>query len=131
MFAEESGKSATAAEKQATKVYNGVHSILTADFMARMKQMPEFKDDSSGDVKFYAEAAATRLLGDPVYVRSLLRDSDGNGRDIVAISDAEHLRPAVKQLLPIITGEGVLSKGKNLRLPTDFEVNPRKLLKGE
>lgn len=131
LFAEESGKSAAAAEKQATKVYNGVHSILTADFMARMNQSKEFKDASSGDVKFYAEAAATRLLGDPVYVRSLLRDSDGNGRDIMAISDAEHLRPAVKQLLPIITGEGFFSKGKNLPLPTDFEVNPRKLLKGE
>lgn len=131
LFAQESGKNAAAAEKQATKVYNGVHSILTADFMARMNQSKEFKDASSGDVKFYAEAAATRLLGDPVYVRSLLRDSDGNGRDIVAISDAEHLRPAVKQLLPIITGEGFFSKGKNLPLPTDFEVNPRKLLKGE
>lgn len=128
---QEADKSEVAAEKQATKVYNGVHSILTADFMARMNQSKEFKDASSGDVKFYAEAAATRLLGDPVYVRSLLRDSNGNGRDIRAISDAEHLRPAVKRLLPIITGEGFFSKGKNLPLPTDFEVNPRKLLKGE
>lgn len=125
LFAEESGKSATAAEKQATKVYNGVHSILTADFMARMNQMPEFKDDSRGDVKFYAEAAATRLINNPKYVHSIL------GRDLAAVGDAEHLRAGIKEILPVIRGEDFWSKGSNVEMPTDFKKDPNKVLKGE
>ena len=128
---QEAGETAAAAEKQATKVYNGVHDVLTADFMARMSQSEEFADVSSGDVKFYAQAAATRLLNDPVYVRSMLRDSAGNSRGIMSISDAEELRPAVKYLIPIVKGESFWSKGENVRLPTDFKVAPQKLLKGE
>ncbi|MGL4613415.1 MAG: hypothetical protein ACRCVV_05840 [Shewanella sp.] len=125
LFAQESGKNAAAAEKQATKVYNGVHSILTADFMARMNQMPEFKDDSSGDVKFYADAAATRLMNNPKYVHSIL------GRDLAAVGDAEHLRAGIKEILPVIRGEGFWSKGSNVEMPTDFKKDPNKVLKGE
>lgn len=125
LFAQEVGKSAAAAEKQATKVYNGVHSILTADFMARMNQMPEFKDDSSGDVKFYAEAAATRLMNNPKYVHSIL------GRDLAAVGDAEHLRAGIKEILPVIRGEDFWSKGSNVEMPTDFKKDPNKVLKGE
>lgn len=125
LFAEESGKSATAAEKQATKVYNGVHDVITADFMSRMNQMSEFKDASSGDVKFYAEAAATRLINNPRYVQSIL------GRDLADIGDAEHLRSGIKEIMPVIRGEGFWSKGSNIPLDTDFKKDPNKVLKGE
>lgn len=125
LFAQESGKDAAAAEKQATKVYNGVHDVITADFMSRMNQMPEFKDASSGDVKFYAEAAATRLINNPRYVQSIL------GRDLADIGDAEHLRSGIKEIMPVIRGEGFWSKGSNIPLDTDFKKDPNKVLKGE
>lgn len=125
LFAQESGKNAAAAEKQATKVYNGVHDVITADFMSRMNQMPEFKDASSGDVKFYAEAAATRLINNPRYVQSIL------GRDLADIGDAEHLRSGIKEIMPVIRGEGFWSKGSNIPLDTDFKKDPNKVLKGE
>lgn len=125
LFAEQSGKNAAAAEKQATKVYKGVHDVITADFMGRMNQMPEFKDASSGDVKFYAEAAATRLINNPRYVQSIL------GRDLADIGDAEHLRAGIKEIMPVIRGEGFWSKGSNIPLDTDFKKDPNKVLKGE
>lgn len=125
LFAQESGKNAAAAEKQATKVYKGVHDVITADFMSRMNQMPEFKDASSGDVKFYAEAAATRLINNPRYVQSIL------GRDLADIGDAEHLRSGIKEIMPVIRGEGFWSKGSNIPLDTDFKKDPNKVLKGE
>lgn len=125
LFAEQSGKNAAAAEKQATKVYKGVHDVITADFMGRMNQMPEFKDASSGDVKFYAEAAATRLINNPKYVQSIL------GRDLADIGDAEHLRAGIKEIMPVIRGEGFWSKGSNIPLDTDFKKDPNKVLKGE
>lgn len=125
LFAQEVGKSAAAAEKQATKVYNGVHDVITADFMSRMNQMPEFKEASSGDVKFYAEAAATRLINNPRYVQSIL------GRDLADIGDAEHLRSGIKEIMPVIRGEGFWSKGSNIPLDTDFKKDPNKVLKGE
>lgn len=125
LFAEQSGKNAAAAEKQATKVYKGVHDVITADFMGRMNQMPEFKDASSGDVKFYAEAAATRLINNPRYVQSIL------GRDLADIGDAEHLRSGIKEIMPVIRGEGFWSKGSNIPLDTDFKKDPNKVLKGE
>lgn len=125
LFAQEAGKDAAAAEKQATKVYNGVHDVITADFMSRMNQMPEFKDASSGDVKFYAEAAATRLINNPRYVQSIL------GRDLADIGDAEHLRSGIKEIMPVIRGEGFWSKGSNIPLDTDFKKDPNKVLKGE
>ena len=122
---QESGKAKVAAEKEATKVYKGVHDVLTADFMGRMNQMPEFKDASSGDVKFYADAAATRLMNNPKYVHSIL------GRDLAAVGDAEHLRAGIKEILPVIRGEGFWSKGSNVQMPTDFKKDPNKVLKGE
>lgn len=125
LFAQESGKNAAAAEKQATKVYKGVHDVITADFMSRMNQMPEFKGASSGDVKFYAEAAATRLINNPRYVQSIL------GRDLADIGDAEHLRSGIKEIMPVIRGEGFWSKGSNIPLDTDFKKDPNKVLKGE
>ena len=125
LFAEQSGKNAAAAEKQATKVYKGVHDVITADFMGRMNQMPEFRDASSGDVKFYAEAAATRLINNPKYVQSIL------GRDLADIGDAEHLRAGIKEIMPVIRGEGFWSKGSNIPLDTDFKKDPNKVLKGE
>lgn len=112
------------ADKKATKVYNGVHDVLTADFMGRMQQNPEFKDASAGDVKFFAEAAATRLLNNPTYVQSVL------GRDISDIGDAEHLRAGIKEIMPVIRGEGFWSKGSNIPLKTDFKHDPQKVLKG-
>lgn len=125
LYAQEAGKSKVAAEKQATKVYNGVHDVITADFMSRMNQMPEFKDASSGDVKFYAEAVATRLINNPRYVQSIL------GRDLADIGDAEHLRSGIKEIMPVIRGEGFWSKGSNIPLDTDFKKDPNKVLKGE
>lgn len=122
---QEAGKSEVAAEKQATKVYKGVHDVITADFMSRMNQMKEFKDASSGDVKFYAEAAATRLINNPRYVQSIL------GRDLADIGDAEHLRAGIKEIMPVIRGEGFWSKGSNIPLDTDFKKDPNKVLKGE
>ena len=122
---QEAGKAKAAAEKEATKVYKGVHDVLTADFMGRMNQMPEFKDASSGDVKFYADAAATRLMNNPKYVHSIL------GRDLTAVGDAEHLRAGIKEILPVIRGEGFWSKGSNVQMPTDFKKDPNKVLKGE
>lgn len=122
---QEGGKAKAAAEKEATKVYKGVHDVLTADFMGRMNQMPEFKDASSGDVKFYADAAATRLMNNPKYVHSIL------GRDLAAVGDAEHLRAGIKEILPVIRGEGFWSKGSNVQMPTDFKKDPNKVLKGE
>ncbi|MEG1392208.1 MAG: hypothetical protein RSC50_04810, partial [Aurantimicrobium sp.] len=113
------------ADKAATKVYNGVHDVLTADFMGRMQQNPQFKDASSGDVKFFAEAAATRLLNNPTYVKSVL------GRDVSEIGDAEHLRAGIKEIMPVIRGEGFWSAGSNIPLPTDFKKDPQKVLKGE
>lgn len=125
LYAEQAGKTTAAAEKQATKVYKGVHDVITADFMSRMNQMPEFKDASSGDVKFYAEAAATRLINNPRYVQSIL------GRDLADIGDAEHLRAGIKEIMPVIRGEGFWSKGSNIPLDTDFKKDPNKVLKGE
>ena len=125
LFAEQSGKNAAAAEKQATKVYKGVHDVITADFMGRMNQMKEFKDASSGDVKFYAGAAATRLINNPKYVQSIL------GRDLADIGDAEHLRAGIKEIMPVIRGDGFWSKGSNIPLDTDFKKDPNKVLKGE
>lgn len=125
LYAQEAGKSKVAAEKQAAKVYKGVHDVITADFMSRMNQMKEFKDASSGDVKFYAEAAATRLINNPKYVQSIL------GRDLADIGDAEHLRAGIKEIMPVIRGEGFWSKGSNIPLDTDFKKDPNKVLKGE
>lgn len=125
LYAQESGKSAVAADKKATKVYKGVHDVITADFMGRMNQMPQFKDASSGDVKFYAEAAATRLINNPKYVQSIL------GRELEDVGDAEHLRAGIKEIMPVIKGEGFWSKGSNIPLDTDFKKDPNKVLKGE
>lgn len=118
------------AEKVAEKVYTGVHDILTADFMARMQQSPQFKDTGAGDLKFYAGAAATRLLNDPTFVRSVLKDSEtGEGRDIRYVSDAEEIRPAVKYLFEVNKGEWLFGAGENVELPLDFKVPAHKLIK--